>query len=448
MRTIEHKYEAREFFVPYHQRSQRWSILVCHRRFGKTVGSINDIVAKALYNDLIRPRYAYVAPYYSQAKQVAWDYLKYYTEGMRVGKPRESELSVELINGAVIRLYGADNPDALRGIYLDGVLLDEPAQMHPRVWTEVLRPTLSDRRGWATFIGTPKGHNFFFDIWQRAKTDPDNWFTLMAPASLTGILPKEELSDAKKEMSENEFAQEYECDFDAAIEGAYYGKEMKDAEKEGRIGDFKFNPSYRVLTAWDIGFDDETVIWLAQHYGNKIYLFDLMDGHHEFIEHYMDNLTLMQPYANYQYQRHILPHDAKQRTSSSSDGSVMSRFMQNRMPVRVIPRMSYLDQRTAARKILPYCHFNKEKVEVGIEGLKLYSQKFDKETKKWSEKPVHDWTSHYASAFHQLAFGLEETRPSDADRVQFGPTGQMKTLDELARIHDQQWAAQQSSGRI
>ena len=212
MRTIEHKYEAREFFVPYHQRSQRWSILVCHRRFGKTVGSINDIVAKALYNDLIRPRYAYVAPYYSQAKQVAWDYLKYYTEGMRVGKPRESELSVELINGAVIRLYGADNPDALRGIYLDGVLLDEPAQMHPRVWTEVLRPTLSDRRGWATFIGTPKGHNFFFDIWQRAKTDPDNWFTLMAPASLTGILPKEELSDAKKEMSENEFAQEYECE--------------------------------------------------------------------------------------------------------------------------------------------------------------------------------------------------------------------------------------------
>lgn len=199
--------------------SKRWSLVVAHRRLGKTVEVIVHLILRALENKLDRPRYAYVAPFYSQAKSIAWDYLKHYSAMIPGTKFQESELWVELINGARIRLFGADNPDALRGQYWDGAVLDEVAQMRPQVWGEIIRPALSDRQGWAVFIGTPKGMNLFFELYQKALKDPE-WYVGVFPADKTGVIPESELEAAKKGMSENQYRQEFLCDFTAAVEDA------------------------------------------------------------------------------------------------------------------------------------------------------------------------------------------------------------------------------------
>jgi phage terminase large subunit len=185
-------YEVRDQFNPLHRRETRWFIGVAHRRAGKTVADINELVIGATRCRLANPRFAYVAPQLNQAKDIAWTYLKEYTAFLSP-KINESELWVELPGGARIRIYGADNPDRLRGIYLDGVVLDEFGDMDPTIWSQVIRPALSDRKGWACFIGTPKGKNTFHKLWVAAEDDPD-WTRLMLKASETGLVDDKELS--------------------------------------------------------------------------------------------------------------------------------------------------------------------------------------------------------------------------------------------------------------
>lgn len=217
--TIEMDYEPRPRQLDMHQGliSHRWSVVVAHRRFGKTVCLLNHMIACALdCNDKPRPFYAYLAPFYSQAKTIAWAYLKHYTSVVPGVRVNESELWVEFPhNQARVRLFGADNPDALRGLYFDGVVLDEFGDMRPECYDAVIRPALSDRRGWAVFCGTPKGHNRFHELYIQSLTEPD-WFSALYRADETGVIDADELESARKQMSENLYRQEYLCDFDAS----------------------------------------------------------------------------------------------------------------------------------------------------------------------------------------------------------------------------------------
>jgi len=211
--VIASHYAPRKQFMPFHTRESRWAIAVAHRRAGKTVACVNDLVKAASTSSMNNPRFAYIAPQLNQAKDIAWSYLLEYTDCFGPErKVNASELWVELPNNnARIRIYGADNPDRLRGIYLDGAVLDEFGDMDPTVWTQVIRPALSDRKGWAVFIGTPKGKNTFHKLWVQADED---WFKLNLRASETGLLDSKELADARKMMSDDEYAQEYECSFE------------------------------------------------------------------------------------------------------------------------------------------------------------------------------------------------------------------------------------------
>lgn len=207
--------------------THRFSVLVAHRRFGKTVGVINHTIKKAIQNNTRAPVYAYIAPYRNQAKKIAWSYLRYYTSVIPGIKVNESELYIELptkhqgADGARIYVMGADNPDAIRGMYFDGVILDEPAQMKPGFYEEIIRPAIADRQGWVIWIGTPKGQNEFYERWQYAQKDPE-WFAGMYRADESGIFDEggrcgpKELEAMKKEMSEMTFRQEMLCDFTAS----------------------------------------------------------------------------------------------------------------------------------------------------------------------------------------------------------------------------------------
>lgn len=205
----------------------RFSVVVAHRRFGKTVGTINHVIKMCIKNRQRSPQYAYIAPFRNQAQHIAWNYLKYFTHVIPNMKVNESELYVEFpsrfagASGGRIYIMGADHPDALRGSYWDGVILDEYAQMKPELWNEVIRPALADRDGWAVFIGTPKGQNAFYDVYQRAQRER-TWYACMYRADESGLFDEggrygpKELAALKKDMSEDAVRQELYCDFTAS----------------------------------------------------------------------------------------------------------------------------------------------------------------------------------------------------------------------------------------
>lgn len=393
-REIVLDYAPRKIFMPYHDRQQRFAAIVAHRRAGKTVACINDKIKRAMMCKQPEPRLAYIAPLYNQAKDVAWTYLKRYSEPLWASQPNESELRVDLINGARIRLYGADNPDRMRGLYFDDATLDEYADMNPAIWGEVIRPALSDRQGTATFIGTPKGYNSFFDMCERAKTDKD-WFFMALRASETGILPQSELDMARKDMTKDQYEQEFECSFEAAILGAVYGDWMNIAEREGRIRDGLFDPDLLVHTGWDLGFDDATAIWFYQIAGTEIRLVDYYENSQQDIRHYCDILNG----KPYKYGRHSVPHDAAQKLLAAGGRSIVQQAYSHGVQMFVTPVTTMMNSIEAARKTLGNCWFDKDKCFAGIQALRQYQFSYDNERKVFTSKPVHDWSSHAADAF-------------------------------------------------
>lgn len=399
-------YEAREQFKPLHRRRQRWGITVAHRRAGKTVACINELIRRAGACKLANPRFAYIAPQLNQAKDIAWSYLKQYTTFIPGVKINESELWVELPGGARIRIYGADNPDRLRGIYLDGAVLDEFGDMDPTVWTQVIRPALSDRKGWAVFIGTPKGKNTFHKLWVGAEDDSD-WFKLSLKASETRLLDAKELADARKMMSDDEYAQEYECSFEAAVRGAYYGIVMNEAEnaEPSRITSIPYDPRLEVHTAWDLGMADSTVIWFVQTHGRETRFIDVLKGEGVGLDWYVKQLKD----RPYNYGNHYLPHDVEVRElgTGKSRLEVLSELGVNR-GVTVVPAMPVEDGIQAVRMLLPTSWFDKTKCKEGIEALRMYRRDWDDKRQEFRPHPLHDWTSHYADAARYFALGHQE----------------------------------------
>ena len=400
-------YCPRKVFEDFHERKERWSVIVAHRRCGKTVLCINDLIYKALMDDKQDGRYAYIAPYYSQAKNIAWDYLVRFSQPV-LKKANQSELWVELINGARIRLYGADSPDGLRGIFLDSVVLDEYADMKPSIWGAVVRPLLTDRKGSATFIGTPKGHNAFWEIYQTAEKN-DDWYVKVLRASATGILDKAELEDAAKTMTQDQYLQEFDCDFESAILGAYYGKEMRQLTDLNRIMNVEHDPIFPVFTAWDLGYSDDTSIWWFQVVHGEIRVLDYHSSNGQPIPFYTG---LIQSKANeygYNYKTHWLPHDARAKTLASGGKSIIEQ-LSVKIPLetmRIVPSLSLQDGIQASRLALMRSWFDL-KCENGIECLRQYQREYDEDKKVFRDKPRHDWTSHGADAWRMLSIAWKE----------------------------------------
>lgn len=402
-------YHPRKHQLLIHEALTRFAVLVCHRRFGKTVLCINQLVRKALECQLQRPRYAYLAPLYKQAKRAAWDYLKYYSGPVKGRTFNEAELRVDYPNGARIELIGADNPDALRGTYLDGAVLDEYAQMSPRTWGLVIRPMLADRKGWATFIGTPQGHNAFFDQYDFArqameKGDPA-WFAAMFKASETGIIDDEELAAARRDMDPDEYAQEFECSFTAAIKGAYYGREMNLADDQKRITHVPHQRGQSVETWWDLGIGDPTAIWFVQRVGKEIHVIDYYETSGEALAHYLGVMQAKAMEHGYVYGDTVLPHDAKARELSSGKDRV-DVFEGHGIDPTVIPLHRVEDRIDATRNMLRLCWFDQERCSYGIECLRQYRKEWDDKKRTWRNNPEHDWTSHAADAFGQGAMHM------------------------------------------
>ena len=405
-------YAPRPLQQRLHDSISRFAVIVCHRRFGKTVFSINDDIKNLIackQKGLRMPRGHYVAPLHKQAKKAAWDYAKFYCANLPGYKANESELRIDFLDDCRYTLIGADNPDAEKGQYSDTASFDEYAQMAPSMWSEVFRPMLSDREGRAKFIGTPKGKNAFYKLYEAAEKKA-GWNRFLFKASETGYISEAELKSAQEDMTEEEYAQEYECSWEAAIKGAYYGKLMESLTGKGRIHRVPHEPTLPVHTAWDLGMDDQTAIWFIQQAGREYWAIRYYENSGAGLEHYVQYLK---DQSEYVYGNHYLPHDVK--VTELSTGVSRLRYLRGLgVNGRVVQNIPLEDGINATRAILPRFHFDGQRCEKGVEALRQYRTDWDERTQTFKAKPKRDWTTHGCDALRYFAVGhsdSEEGRP-------------------------------------
>ena len=422
---------GREIIIPYaprplqaslHRavRGVRWAVVVCHRRWGKTVWAVNHLQAAALECAEPAPRFAYIAPTYRQGKAVAWDYMKHFAATIPGHKVNESELRVDYPHCGQVRIYGSDNPDALRGLYLDGAVFDEYGLQSPTIFSEVVRPALADRGGWAIFGGTPAGKNLFYDIAQVAQRE-DSWYYACHKASETGILNPDELAGARSVMTPDEYAQEFECSFEASVKGSIFGPAITAARDTGRVTRVPYDPMMPVHTAWDLGVGDATAIWFCQTVpgSGEVRLIDYYEASGEGLPHYAGVLAQ----RGYVYGRHWAPHDIQVRELSTGRSRLEAGHALG-IHFAIVPNatgeeLSSVEEGIhAARMLLPRCYFDAERCDAGLVALTHYRRDYNTRLNEFVARPVHDWASHGADAFRYLALSLRTPRVKDAEREQ------------------------------
>jgi phage terminase large subunit len=382
----------------------RFNVLLAHRRFGKTVLAIVVLILKALECRHHRPQVFYYAPTYQQAKRVAWAYLRDICGSIPGTVFNEAELKATLPNGGVIQLGSADSPDASRGIYADFVVLDEPAQMHGKMWYEVLRPALSDRKGGCLMIGTPAGrHGLFYESHEQAADDPD-WWRGVYRASETGIVDREELSSAARGMSPAEYEQEFECSWDASVRGAYWATAMEKCDKEERITKVIHRSGALVHVSLDLGVSDATAAWFFQTDGDQIRVLAYAEYTNMGLPHIIADFKA----RPYQIGKVICPHDIKVR--SLSTGETRLQTLQNLgVDVIVAPNIPIIDGIELARRTIDRCVFDRDACREGLECLRQYRSDWDDKKGVMMLRPRHDFASHGADSFRYLSVNGTDT---------------------------------------
>ena len=384
-----------------HALLRRFSILVWHRRSGKTVLAVNKLIRDLVEEHLPNPRVGYLCPFRNQAKRVVWLYVKQFMATIPGVKFNEADLTAKLPGGRELHLLGMDKGgEALRGGYFDSVVCDEFADVAPSVWGQVIRPMLMDRDGKALIIGTPKGmSNIFYRIWEQSQKEGSEWFGQMLTCDDTDAIKQSEVDAVRLELDADEFMQEMFCSFTAAIKGAFYGSEMVKAEDEGRIRDsIEYDETIRCITSWDLGIRDATVIWIMQPVAGEIRVLECRQYRDSGLPEIIKDLQSLP----YQYEEHIGPHDLRVRELGSGQSRIE---ICDRLGVAftVAPNIPVQDGISATRAMLSRCYFDKIKCADGLEALRNYRCEYDDNRRTFRLTPRHDWTSDFADALRYFA---------------------------------------------
>lgn len=432
------------------------AIDIAHRRWGKDEVMLHWTAVAA--HDRVA-NYWHMLPKATQARKAIWTAVNPHTGKRRIDeafpeairkRTRDQDMFIEFNNGSTWQVLGSDNYDNYVGSPPAGIVLSEWALCNPAVWA-YLKPILDENGGWAAFITTPRGKNHAHKMLQMALANP-KWFAEVSNVLKTGRFSLAELEEQRaeyralygEEQGDAMFEQELMCSFEAAILGAYYGKEMAAAERDGRIGRVPHDPNLPVITVWDLGHSDDTSIWFAQVHWGEIRLIDhyrasgqglqqyaealsgrkiIVDERGEKGEptrwHYSDVIPEHAHRIAYRYGRHWGPHDARPKTLAANGRSIVQQLDDFGIRMGIVPSLGLQDGIQSARATLPQCWFDAERCEFGIESLKTYRREWDDVAKIFRELPLHDWTSHAADAFRYLSlvwkFPVEE-RPQEAPR--------------------------------
>jgi len=396
MTEIQLPYTPRPLQADLHKQleAHRWSVVVCHRRWGKTVCLLNHLLRAAIQCQKRSPRFHYLTASYRMAKQVSWDYVHQFAEKIPGVKFNETELRCDLPNGARIQLLGGEDESRLRGMYSDGIVIDEMGILSETIFTEVIRPMLVDRPGsWCCMIGTPQGHNLFYDYWQAASDDPD-WYRVMYKASETGIIPQAELDAARGSMNNDAYRQEFECSFEAATPGSVYGREMQEIEEKGQITHVPYDTGHRVDTHFDLGINDATSVIFTQTVGRALHAIDYFEARNEGLPFY----ARMLDEKGYLYGRHHAPHDIEVRELGTGKSRREIAYDLG-INFEVGPKLPIEDGIHAAKMQLPKTWFDKENCHQLLEALRFYHRVYDPKNRMFRSRPKHDWSSHAADCW-------------------------------------------------
>jgi phage terminase large subunit len=403
-------YRPRRHFLRLHASQKRWIFACCHRRAGKTVAIANHLIRAAYLNprQWPPPRYGYVGPSFEQAKDLVWSYLKQYTSTIDGVRFLEGELAIVLPhNGAIIKLYGGMSAyERMRGMYFDGIALDEYPLLQKTVFSSVVRPALADYRGWAIVSGTSNGDDHFNALRLRAMADEERWDVFLIPLSETGeeALSYAEAKELTQDMSADEYAREMECSFDAPVEGAYYADALNMLALQGRVCKVPVDLAAPVITSWDLGVHDYCSIWSWQNVGREVHFVDYVMGVGKGLDYWAQYLKTKKAEGGFQYQCHLLPHDieAREISTAKSRRATLQELIPHSEPIITVPRIrSKEDGINASRAMLGSAYFDEVNCKTGLAMLRGYH-------KSAMGLPVHGPGphSHGADAFQTAAVGF------------------------------------------
>lgn len=415
VQVIRIPYTPRAHFKALHSETARFIFLVAHRRAGKSVFAINHMIRAALMNQRQNPppRYAYVGPSFDQTKDLIWGYLKQFAGVIPGVKFAEGDLMCTLPNGATIRLYGgAAAYERMRGMYFDGIMLDEFPLLNPAVFSTVVRPCLADYRGWAIVSGTSNGDDHFAALKKRAEKnnykrikegkDP-NWAVHSIPVTMTDALHPDEVIEMTEDMTPEEYAREMLCSFDAPIEGSYYGdiiNELSLRPGGSRFTGVPYDPAATVMTWWDLGIDDAMSVWFVQRVGRELHVINHMSWTGKGLPDIIREIKSHPTSHMYNFGAHVFPHDIKARElgTGRSRYEIVCELLEN---VFICPLHKVEDGIAAVKSVLPICWFDEKLTESGVMALRNYH-------KSKAGKPVHNWASHPSDAFRTGAVALNQ----------------------------------------
>lgn len=392
----------RKQFRDFIESEKRWDCLGVHRRGGKTYSSLQKLLKRALSHKRTGPpkRYAYIAPTQDQAKDIAWGYLKAFTSKIPGVRYNESELKVIFACGMTIRLYSGENYERMRGLYFDGVVIDEPEDIDPLAWPRVIRPCLTDYKGWAIWIGTIKGKKGHWKRLMDAKDDPE-WFTMLLKASESGIIPEDELADICKTTDKDSYEQEYECNPNIGIPGVLFAKFMTDAAVEGRIIDFPWDHAEPVYTFWDLGSPTNTRCTYVQFVGREIHIID-HDADLEDPEMTPAKRVAHMKATGYHFAEHYFPHDAAavEKSGKNFQQQMAEAGLTN---IRIIPRCRVIwTGINKLAELFPRMVFHKSKTWYLVESAENYRRKVDKDG-SITDYILENWATHSTDTLRMLA---------------------------------------------
>jgi len=418
----------------YLERGGTRAVEVAHRRWGKDEIALHYTAQAAMQRV---GNYWHMLPLAVQCRKAIWEAVNPKTGKKRIDeafpaeirtKTRDNDMFIEFFNGATWQLVGSDNYNSLVGSPPIGIVFSEYALSNPQSWA-YLSPILEQNDGWAVFISTSRGNNHLKQLYGFARTE-DGWFAELLTADQTPVFSKARLESIRREMAatfgeemgEALFLQEYYCSFEGAQIGSYFGKQMAEARRQGRITKVPHQPALEVDTFWDLGVDDSMSIWFIQHTGKAHHVIDYYESSGYGLEHYAKILK-SKPYT---YGNHYMPHDAQAREMTNSVIALSRKEVAESLgvkPIQIVKRAHNMDviiqvHIPAARNIIPLCWFDEKNCSQGISALEAYRAEYDEEKKKLSNRPLHDWSSHGSSAFITFAVGYVDKK---AEQLNFVP---------------------------
>ena len=412
----EHEYRVRWYQQEFHralvERTHDRLIAIWHRRAGK-----DDVLLDAMRTLALKDpgTYWHCFPEQKQARKAIWNGVNGHTGKRRIfeafpepiiKRMQDDDMFIELNNGATFQLIGSDRYDSTVGSGPKGVGYSEWALSNPAAWA-YHQPMIRETKGFAAFITTPRGRNHAKTMYDSATGK--GWFRQLLTIEDTGALSADDIAEARQEyvdlygldMGQSLFAQEYMCDFNAAILGAFYAREMAAVRGEGRIDAIEAMTDRPVHRAWDIGVRDDTSIWWFQVVAGQVFVLDCYSTNGVGVDHYAEVIEQRAVEHGWQHGSDFVPHDAKVKEWGTGRTRVETMQSYGLNPV-VVPQAGLLDGINAARRTIPRCVFH-PRAEAGVSALEQYRREWDDDKKVFKANPLHDHNSHLADAFRYLS---------------------------------------------